>query len=148
VVVHLGSKGGDDGLAGAVQPPRLPTEAKRNDQARLVSELAAQILAADPQARLVVLGDFNEFPWRPPLARFADAGLVNLVPRLPSADRYTFVYQGNSEVLDHVLVSPALADAFAGIDAVHRNADFPDGSISNGGRASDHDPVVARFRLP
>jgi len=143
VVLHLGSKGGDDPLAGAVQPPRLLSEAKRSEQARLVADLVAQILSADPRARVLVLGDLNELPWRAPLARLADAGLVNLVQRLPSADRYTFVYQGNSQVLDHVLVSPALADAFAGIDAVHRHADFPAAD-----RASDHDPVVARFRLP
>jgi predicted extracellular nuclease len=143
VVLHLGSKGGDDRLAGAVQPPRLRSEAKRSEQARLVAELAGQLLSTDPQALVVVLGDLNDFPWRPPLARFAEAGLVSLMPRLPPADRYSFIFEGNSQVLDHVLVSPALAAAFDGIDAVHRHADFPAAS-----RPSDHDPVVARFRLP
>jgi hypothetical protein len=75
--------------------------------------------------------------------RSTAVGLVNLVDRLSPEDRYTYVYEGNSQVLDHVLASPALAAAEAGVDAVHLHADFPPGR-----RASDHDPVVARFRLP
>ncbi|HMB53725.1 MAG TPA: esterase-like activity of phytase family protein [Thermoanaerobaculia bacterium] len=143
VNLHLGSKGGDDALFAAVQPPRRPTEVKRNEQARLVADFAAGLLAADPEAWVLVLGDLNEFPFRPPVQRFREAGLVDLMDRLPVAERYTYVYEGNAQVLDHVLVSPALGEAVVGTEVAHRNADFPVGE-----RSSDHDPVVVGFRLP
>jgi hypothetical protein len=143
VAVHFRSKGGDDALFGSVQPPRLVTEPQRVAQAETVAAFVADILAADPEARVLVLGDFNDFSFRPPLAALADAGLVDLIERLPPEDLYTYVYEGSSQVLDHVLASPALAAAEAGVDAVHLHADFPPDR-----RASDHDPVVARFRLP
>jgi predicted extracellular nuclease len=140
VANHLRSKGGDDPLFGAFQPPRVPTEEQRTAQATAVAAFAAELLAADPGARVVVLGDLNDHPFSPPLARLEAVGLVNLTAALPEEDRYTYVYEGNSQVLDHVLVSPALA-AGARADAVHLHADFPASR-----RASDHDPVVARWR--
>ncbi|HUO86896.1 MAG TPA: esterase-like activity of phytase family protein [Thermoanaerobaculia bacterium] len=143
VVVHFRSKGGDGALFGAFQPPPLASEPQRVAQAEEVASFTRRLLAVDPGAWLVVLGDFNDFAFRPPLAALAGAGLVDLVERLPLAERYTYVYEGNSQVLDHILVSPALAAAEAGVAAVHVHADFPSGQ-----RASDHDPVVARFRLP
>jgi predicted extracellular nuclease len=68
-------------------------------------------------------------------------GLEDLVVRLPLADRYTYVYLGNSQVLDHILVSPSLTDG-AEIDIVHLNAEFP---VTD--RASDHDPIVVRLSI-
>ena len=59
--------------------------------------------------------------------------------RVPVEDRYSFIFQGFSQTLDHILVSPALARG-AEVDMVHVSADFPVAE-----RASDHDPVVARI---
>lgn len=136
VNLHLGSKRGDDPQTGRRQPPERATEAKRVAQAGLVAELVADILGRAPDAAVVVLGDLNEHEWRPPVKALTTVGLVNLVERLPPEDRYTYVFQGRSQVLDHVLVSPSLV-ADAQVDAVHLNADFPAAE-----RASDHDPVV------
>lgn len=137
VVVHLRSKGGDAPLFGRVQPPTLPSERQRIAQAEVVSAFVGQILSHDPEAAVVVLGDFNEFEFAPPLAAFESTPLVNLVERLDATRRYSFVFQGNSQVLDHILVSPSLAGA-AEIESLHLNADLPDAL-----RASDHDPLVA-----
>jgi len=104
-----------------------------------VSAFAERVLDNDPQALLVVLGDLNEFADRPPLVALAGARLKNLMLDLAEDDRYTFIYQGNSQTLDHILVSAALVP-LAEVDVVHVNADFPARD-----RASDHDPVVARF---
>ena len=65
--------------------------------------------------------------------------LEDLVVRLPLDDRYTYVYLGNSQVLDHILVSSVLAGG-AEVDIVHLNAEFPAAN-----RASDHDPIVVRL---
>lgn len=139
IATHLNSKGGDDPLMGGRQPPRRESEERRRGQVRALRELMAGFLALDPRARVVVLGDMNELGFRPPLRQLAAPPWVDLMERIPRDDRYTFNYQGNSQTLDHVVVSPALAER-AEIDVVHVNADTADRR-----RASDHDPVVARL---
>jgi hypothetical protein len=105
----------------------------------VVAEFVDALLTRDPEAGVVVLGDLNDFEASEPLATLEEAGLENLVVRLPLDDRYTFVYLGNSQVLDHILVSPSLAGG-ADVDIVHLNAEFPTAD-----RASDHDPVIVRL---
>lgn len=141
VVLHLSSKGGDDSEWGAVQPPRRLSEAQRTEQAREVAGLVTNLVNDEPNARVVVLGDLNEYPFRPPLLELEKAGLTNLVKKVPEEDRYTYVYRGNSIVLDHILVTPALAKG-AEVVIVHRNADIPAAR-----QASDHDPIVASLPL-
>jgi hypothetical protein len=51
------------------------------------------------------------------------------------------VYEGNSQALDHILVSQALI-ASTSYDLVHVNAEF-----YSSRRASDHDPALARVTL-
>lgn len=66
---------------------------------------------------------------------------LNLWRLLPRAERYSYIFQGNAQNLDSILVSPGLA--LAGrpdLDAVHVNAEFVD-------QVSDHDPLVTRLRL-
>ncbi len=141
VNVHLKSKSGDDRVFGSRQPPRFVTEEQRSLQAARVRELADEILARDPEAAVVVLGDLNEHEFRGPLAVLtAGDSLVNLIERVPVADRYTYNYRGNSQVLDHILVSPGLATG-AQILIQHLHADFPVP------RPSDHDPVLARLKI-
>jgi predicted extracellular nuclease len=139
VNVHLVSKGGDDPIFGRRQPPETGSTARRTEQAEAVAGFVEQVAAADPAAGVIVLGDFNDFENSVPLLAFETAGLDDLVLRVPAEQRYTFIYLGNSQVLDHVLVNESLADG-AEIDIVHVNADFPDA-----GRASDHDPIVVRL---
>jgi predicted extracellular nuclease len=139
VNLHLSSKLGDDRQFGAVQPPRQPTGAQRVEQARLVREFVGRILAVDPEAAVVILGDCNDFDFAPPLQLLAAPPLESLYARLPRGERYTYVFQGSSQALDHVVVSAGLARR-AEVDAVHVNAEFPERD-----RGSDHDPVVARL---
>lgn len=141
LALHLGSKGGDDSEWGAVQPPRRPTEVQRTAQARAVAKVTRSILDGEPNARIVVLGDLNEYPFRPPVQELVKAGLTNLVELVPDEERYSYVYRGNSIVLDHILVSPAFARD-ARLTIVHRNADLPTAR-----QASDHDPLVASLLL-
>jgi hypothetical protein len=105
----------------------------------VVTEFVKTLLARDPEAGVVVLGDLNDFDGSRPLATLEGAGLEDLVVRLPLDDRYTYVYLGNSQVLDHILVSSVLAGG-AEVDIVHLNAEFPAAN-----RASDHDPIVVRL---
>jgi endonuclease/exonuclease/phosphatase family metal-dependent hydrolase len=137
--LHLKSKSGDDPLFGRRQPRTEVTRSRRTDQARVVADFVNMLIAADPTTRIVVLGDLNDFENSEPLLTLESAGLEDLVKELPLESRYTYVHLGNSQVLDHILVSQALADS-AEIDIVHVNAEFPASE-----RASDHDPVIVRL---
>jgi uncharacterized protein len=137
---HWSSKSDDDRAFGPVQPPRTPTASRRLAQAVEIRAFAERLLAADPQARVVVLGDLNDFEHSEPVRRLAAPPLENLVLRVPPENRYTFNFDGASQVLDHVVVSPSLASR-ATVEIPHVNSD-----CSNAKRTSDHDPVVVRLR--
>lgn len=142
VVNHFKSKRGDGGLFGSTQPPVRRTEEQRTCQAETVGKFAGKILEKNAKAAVIVLGDMNEHEFRAPMKRLVElSGLANLHDRVVVADRYTYVYEGNSQVLDHIFVSPALLRE-AEIDIVHINADVPEAVA-----ASDHDPILARLRM-
>jgi hypothetical protein len=99
------------------------------------------ILALDANARVVVLGDLNDFEFSDTLTVLKDGALVDLIETLPPGERYGYVFEGNSQTLDHILVSNALATfAHAELDIVHVNAEFA-------AQVSDHDPDVLRVQL-
>ncbi len=138
---HFNSKGGDQPLFGRYQPPSLVSEPQRVQQATLVNGFVAGLLTAQPDADIIVLGDFNDFPWSAPLQTLKGDELTNLMETLPAAEQYNYIFDGNSQALDHILVtSNLMAEAAPEYDIVHVNAEFPAGV-----RASDHDPHVAYF---
>jgi endonuclease/exonuclease/phosphatase family metal-dependent hydrolase len=141
---HFNSKGGDQGLFGPQQPPVLSSEVQRNQQATLLASFVGDILAADPNANIAVVGDLNDFQFSPPLQKLKDAGLTALIETLPPAERYSYVFDGNSQALDHIMVSSNLLNhgaAAAGYDIVHVNSEFID-------QASDHDPQLVQLTMP
>jgi hypothetical protein len=136
---HFNSKGGDQPLFGRFQPPLLGSEVQRVQQAQQVQAFAQSLLALDPEARLVVLGDFNDFEFSNPLTALKGSNLVDLMETLPENERYSYVYEGNSQALDHILVSRNLADHPATVyGVVHVNSEFAD-------QVSDHEPQRACF---
>ena len=58
---HFNSKGGDQPLFGRFQPPTRSSETQRHQQAAIVNDFVDEILAADPHAKVIVLGDLNDF---------------------------------------------------------------------------------------
>lgn len=140
VANHWSSKSDDDRPFGGTQPPRTPTAARRLAQALEIRAFVERLLAADPGARVVVLGDMNDFEFSEPVRALATPPLENLILCVPEERRYTFNFEGGSQVLDHVVVSPALANG-AAVEVLHLNSDCSDGK-----RTSDHDPVLARLR--
>ncbi len=142
IVNHFNSKGGDTPLFGRFQPPVLNSEAQRIQQAQVVNDFVDSILALDADANIIVFGDLNDFPFSPPLQIVAGDVLTNLVTTLPANEQYTFIFDGNSQVLDNFLVSDNLFDQFDEFDIVHINAEF-----NNTIRRSDHDPSVGLFSI-
>jgi predicted extracellular nuclease len=140
VANHFNSKGGDDPLFGYRQPPILSSEVQRNQQATVLAGFVSQILSLDAEALVAVIGDLNDFEFSRPLTILEDAGLTTLIETLPQNERYSYVFDGNSQTLDHMQVSDGLLAALVEFDSVHANAEFAD-------QISDHDPQAARFGL-
>ncbi|MBB6118980.1 endonuclease/exonuclease/phosphatase family protein [Nocardiopsis algeriensis] len=135
VTNHFNSKGGDQPLHGVVQPPRRSSEAQRHAQAALVREFAEELLAVDPDADLVVMGDLNDFQFSRTLEILTEDGpLHNPMTALPASERYGYVFDGNSQALDHILVNDAVRHR-ADYRVVRINSEFHD-------QVSDHDPQV------
>ncbi|MFE1852639.1 lamin tail domain-containing protein [Streptomyces sp. NPDC059489] len=135
---HFNSKGGDQPVHGAFQPPTLSSETQRLAQAKEVNTFVSGVLAKDRKAQVVVLGDLNDYQFSKPLATLTAGGVLkDLINTLPVNERYSYVYDGNSQTLDHILVSPAIKKFQ--YQVVHINAEFSD-------QTSDHDPQVVRFK--
>ncbi|KAI1805761.1 endonuclease/exonuclease/phosphatase family protein [Daldinia bambusicola] len=146
VNVHWGSKGGSSSLHGDARPPVNGGVEDRLAQAEATATFVASLLSEDPSAAIVTLGDFNEFAFAAPVTSFGTlSGLADLdeAAGIPPAERYTYLYDMNSQELDHIFVSPGLAGAESTrFEHVHVNtwAAYAD-------MTSDHDPSVARFDI-
>jgi len=138
VVNHFNSKGGDQPLTSRFQPPVRGSEVQRLQQAAEVKAFVNKIQSFDPEAAVLVLGDINDFEFSPVMATLTAGGtLTNMISTLPANERYSYVFQGNSQSLDHILVGGRMKSI--DYDVVHINAEFSD-------QASDHDPQVVRIK--
>ncbi|MBD2113179.1 MULTISPECIES: endonuclease/exonuclease/phosphatase family protein [Cyanophyceae] len=146
---HFSSKGGSAPIFGTAQPFEARQEDptvngsvdQRQAQSQVVQDYVNSLLGSDPTANVVVLGDLNEFEFVSPVAGLESAGLTNLTNTLPENERYSYIFQGSSQAIDHILVSDSLA-ATAEYDAVHVNTELAESL-----QASDHDPVLARLTI-
>jgi predicted extracellular nuclease len=139
VANHFNSKGGDYPLSAAVQPPVRSSEVQRQKQAAEVNEFIQDLSTKSAgRARAIVLGDLNDYQFSPSVATLTGNGtlLKTLIDTLPADQRYSYIFDGNSQVLDHIAVSPAIKGYSYGV--VHINAEFSD-------QASDHDPQIIRI---
>jgi predicted extracellular nuclease len=159
--VHQRSLSGIEGTSSGAERVR----AKRHAQA---VELATFIQAEqenDPDVRLVVLGDFNAFEFTDGYVDvmgqvtgvFDPAGalvegedivtpaLTNWTFAMDPSERYSFVFDGSAQSLDHVLTSSALEPFARGAAHARGNADVPASFGDDPGtalRSADHDGTV------
>jgi predicted extracellular nuclease len=138
----------------------------RHAQAQAINDFVDEILAVDRRAHVIVLGDINDFDFSEtvdilsgervalnPGTFMPDADgsgqtaatgkkpiLTSLFDQLAPEERYSYVFDGNSQVLDQILVSSSVLRERPAYDVVHVNAEFAN-------QASDHDPSVMVVRL-
>ena len=131
----------DDRLFGEFQPPRSITDDKRHNQAQIVHNFVKEILNSSSTANIVVLGDLNDFPFSETLNILKGNLLTNQLESLSIEEQYTYNFEGNSQALDHILISKNLGHMSPEFKVVHINSDF-------GIQTSDHDPVELRLKFP
>ncbi|MCW8380310.1 endonuclease/exonuclease/phosphatase family protein [Streptomyces justiciae] len=138
---HFNSKGGDYGLTSATQPVPRSSEVQRHQQATLVNAFVKDVLDTQKNADVIALGDINDFEFSDTAKILeTDGALWSAIKSLPKSERYSYVYQGNAQVLDQILVSPSIRRGCDfEYDSVHVNSEFND-------QISDHDPQVLRFK--
>ena len=143
-------------------------EADRARQKRLLqaTELAGalqRLQEATPSARIVVLGDFNAFEFTdglvdvmgitrgaPGIALLEAPDLVtpdftNRTELLPAHERYSYVFEGSAQSLDHVLTSSGIGPYVREVQHTRGNADAPEALLATPDtpyRVSDHDGTV------
>ena len=141
VVNHFSSKGDDQGIFSRWQPPTAFSEIARHGQAQVVNDFVDDVLALDKDANVIVLGDINDFEFSRTIELLEGDELTTLMRILPPEERYSYVFEGNSQVLDQILVSDAIFMRAPAYDVVHVNSEFADSR-----QASDHEPQVAYLR--
>ncbi len=142
--------------------------AKRFEQAQSVAEKVQDFQIMNPTVPLAVVGDFNAFEFTdgyvdvtghiagdfdPTMSLVSGPDLVdpNLdvrVLHLPSEERYSFIFDGNAQVLDHSLTSLAAAPYVRDLVYGRGNADAARILLDDDStplRASDHDGFVQFF---
>lgn len=123
------------------------THRRRMAQARHLASLVSQRLVVDSAAKIIVLGDFNDYELSSPMRIITeDAGMMNAMSLVPLEQRYSYNFGGVSQLVDGILLSPALAQEVAAATILHVNADFPASWATDSHRlwrSSDHDiPIV------
>jgi len=125
------------------------TEPRRNAQAAWNVTVLEGVQKENPEALVAIIGDLNSFYNALPIDTLREAGLQHIFEIIPEVERYSYIYQGASQTLDHILVTPNLFEYLVRTEVLHVNADYapPEVGDESPMRKSDHDPVVATFSL-
>ena len=138
---HWVSKSSNNSLFGRNQPPIYYSESQRMDQSKAVKDFLLEILTVRKESQIIVLGDMNDYYFSNSICNLEEeTGLVNLINNLPTNERYNYIYEGNSQNLDNILISKFLLNSFLDINIVHINSEYPVNQ-----RLSDHDPIIVTF---
>ena len=145
---------------------------KRRAQAESLANLIQTRQTADPTEHILLVGDFNAFQFNDGYvdtigtilgtptpcdqvvlcsADLVEPDLVDLVNTVPAADRYSYSFDGNAQVLDHELMTQNFLPRFDGIHYARNDADFPESFRNDSDRPeriSDHDLPVTYFSFP
>lgn len=154
--------------------PRV--RAKRKAQAESLAALVQEYQTNNPTTSVISVGDYNAYQFNDgytdPIATIkgnptpddqvvvdgspdlVNPNFVNLVDGLPAAERYSFIFEGTPQALDHILVNTVAQSLNTRFTIARVNADFPEvpaatfaSNAARPERNSDHDPAIAYFLL-
>jgi hypothetical protein len=142
---------------------------KKKLQAEFLAKYVAERTKTNPNERIALVGDFNAFQFNDgvmdvlgtlkgtPATKesvfiasedLLNPDLTNLVDLIKADQRYSYSFDGNAQILDHILVSETLKKHLAGFGYARINADFPEiyrNDDTRVERFSDHDAAIAYF---
>ena len=145
--------------------------AKRAAQAEFLAAYVQSRQVADPTERIILVGDFNAFEFNDgfvdvmgtikgtpapatevvePTDDLVNPNLTNLIETLPADQRYTYVFDGNAQAIDHALVNAAMLPSVSRFVVAHLDADYPNiyySDFTRPERLADHDATLAYFDL-
>ncbi len=161
VVSHLKSKGSCPTVLGGPDDDlgQGCWNASRTRQVGALNRWVADLTAQSGEQDVLMMGDFNAYLNEDPIKAVEAAGFDNLVRRIDKDERYSFVFQGESGLLDYAFASDSLRRQVSGASIWHINADEPpvldyntefktdDRYAPTAFRSSDHDPVLVGLRL-
>jgi len=148
---------------GSIETQRV--QVKRLEQALSIAQKVQDIQSGRHKKNLVIVGDFNAFEFTDGYvdtighirgdfepadsilsgADLVDPNLMNQLMSLPEKERYSFIFRGNAQTLDHALTSKSLDYRVRGMQFARGNADSAVDLINDDStalRASDHDGLV------
>ncbi|MEU5995037.1 ExeM/NucH family extracellular endonuclease [Spirillospora sp. NPDC047418] len=156
IVNHFKSKGCGD----ATGPDQDQGDGQGCYNARRVAQAEAIRAIADGVPNPLVVGDLNAYTAEDPVRVLTGAGLVSQTQRfVRPADRYSYVFDGQSGELDHALAGKGLSRRVTGATIWHINSDEPvfldyntefnppEFYRPDAFRSSDHDPVLLGLNL-
>lgn len=136
LVVHFKAKVDDD-----------PT--KRLAEAEHTRGIADAIVAKNPAARVVILGDYNDFPGTPPITAIEGAApqlYPSTASKLGATNAWTVEFNGQKLLHDDQHTNPALTALLDGASVtILHDTDLPSKALQD---ATDHAPVVATYLFP
>jgi predicted extracellular nuclease len=142
---------------------------KRYEQAQSVAVKVQQLQIDNPDINLVVAGDFNAYEFTDSYVDvtghmkggftaadnlicdsndcddLVDPNMINQVLMIPAGQRYSFIFRGNAQALDHALTSKGLDELIRGFGYGRGNSDAAVDLINDDStplRSSDHDGLV------
>lgn len=132
---------------------------RKNQATALINFINNTLSPIDPD--VLVIGDLNAYGEEDPIDLFRAAGLIDLVTAFsPTAQPYSYLFDGQIGRLDHGLATPSLAAQVTGAVEWHVNADEPraidydltyktdDQFVANLYRYADHDPIIVGLDIP
>ena len=147
------------------------TRAKKKLQAEYLARWIQSRQTANPNEPLILVGDFNAFQFNDgvvdvigtlkgkpapkeqvmmPTEDLVNPDLINLVDFIPREQRYSYVFAGNAQVLDHFLVNEVAKKHAVRFGYSRANADFPESYRNDPNRPeriSDHDAPIGYFSI-
>ena len=106
-------------------------------------------LLADPQAKVAVVGDFNDVIDSVPVRIIRGGGAMGLQScseLVPKDQRFTVLHNGDRKIIDHILVSTALRHRLRACQILNEQLHDHDAGFTDEARAdSDHALLVASF---
>jgi hypothetical protein len=145
--------------------------AKRAAQAEFLADYIQSRQEANPSERIVLVGDFNAFQFNDGYADvigtikgtpaaasevlvaspdLVTPDFVDAIEAIDPVRRYSFLFDGSAQVLDHVLLNPPALSNLTRINFARVNADFAEvlrNDATRPERYSDHDVPIAYFQI-